>query len=175
MIKNLIPFYLLLCLMMACSSPVAVDNKADIIHIEKIDRETDILAQHPKLQFEKSPYGGYDFYDERFMQYYGVPVKRLNFSIEDDEVHIQTLNVYLFNEKEGVNALKKKLTTLYGKPGADSTHEFSFAEKEDISVWKNNHILIGLKAEKDDDTKTKMERAPEVHIAFLNTTSNNHE
>ncbi|PSL44859.1 hypothetical protein CLV51_105232 [Chitinophaga niastensis] len=47
--KNLLPFYWLLGLIIACDAPVVVD-KANITHIEKIERETDVLPQTLKKE-----------------------------------------------------------------------------------------------------------------------------
>ena len=163
---------LLLCLLLfhpfiACDHPASPQKKADIIHIEKIARDTDVLAQYPALQFTRRGEDRYEFQDERYLQFYEIPVKYMSFSMADDHLNISSINVNLFKKKEDVHALKDKLTKAYGQPGADSSNDFSTSDDEELLVWKNNHQLIGLTTEKNFETVAKVTKEPTVHMMFV--------
>jgi hypothetical protein len=165
--KSLLLCLLLFHLFIACDHPATTRKKADIIHLEKITTDTDILAQYPALQFIRRGPGRYEFMDERFLQLYGMPVNYMSFDMSDDQLHLRSIHVNMFKNKEDVNALKDKLTKAYGQPGGDSTNDFSAADNEDLQVWKNGQQLIGLFTEKNFATVPKVTKEPSVRILFV--------
>lgn len=165
--KSLLLCLLLFHLFTACDHPAAPTKKADIIHVEKINRDTDILAQNPALQFIRRGDDRYEFMDERFLQLYEIPVKYISLYMSDDHLHLRSIHVNMFKKKEDVHALKDKLTKAYGQPGADSSNDFSTSDDEDLLVWKNGQQLVGLFTEKNFETAAKVTREPTVEVMFV--------
>lgn len=165
--KSLLLCLLLFHLFTACDQPAAPQKKAEIIHLEKITRDTDILAQYPALQFIRRGEGRYEFMDERFLQFHEIPVNYMSFDMSDDQLHLRSIHVNMFKKKEDVKALKDKLTKAYGQPGADSSDDFSTSDDEELLVWKNGQQLVGLFTEKNFETVAKVTKEPSLQILFV--------
>jgi hypothetical protein len=165
--KSLLLCLLLFHLFIACDHPAAPQKKAEIIHLEKITRDTDILAQYPALPFIRRSEGRYEFMDERFLQLYDIPVSYMSVYMSDDQLHLRSIHVNMFKKKEDVQALKDKLTKAYGQPGADSSNDFSTSDNEDLLVWKNGQQLVGLFTEKNFETAAKVTKEPTVEVMFV--------
>lgn len=164
--KKLVLYLLFPLPFVACDHPDP-EKKADMIHIEKVTRDTDIMAEHPGLKFTGGGVSGCEFKDERFMQFYDLPVKNLRISVAEDQQHLERLSMDLPENKEAVNALKQQLTKTYGQPGEDSSRDFSFNDEGVVLVWKNNNQLIGMYTDKDFATAAKIEHAPTINILFV--------
>jgi len=164
--KKLVLYLLFPLPFVACDHPDP-EKKADMIHLEKVTRDTDIKAEHPGLKFVGGGISTSEFNDERFMQFYDLPVKHLRISIAPDEQHLERLSMDLPKNKEAVNTLKQQLSKTYGQPGGDSSQNFSSRDEGELLVWKNDHQLIGMYIDKDFGTAAKIEHAPTIEILFV--------
>lgn len=165
--KNLVLYLFLLLPFFACDHPAAPEKKADIIHVEKITRDTDVLAEHPGLKFTDGSISGYEFKDERYMQFYDIPVSNLRIQINDSKTHIERVSMDLPTSKETVKALKEKLSKAFGQPGADSSNDFSSSDEGEVQVWKNNNQLIGVYTDKNFETAAETRNPPTVNVVFF--------
>ncbi|SEW52528.1 hypothetical protein [Chitinophaga arvensicola] len=164
--KKLVLYLLFPISFVACDNP-APEKKTEKIHLEKVNSNTDILAENPEIKLVGSRGFSYDFNDERFMQFYDLPVKNLHISIVDDQQHIQRLAMDLPKDKEAVNTLKTQLNKAYGQPGEDAGNDFSAFEEGDVLVWKGKDRLIAMITSKDFATAAKIEKAPKIDILFV--------
>jgi hypothetical protein len=170
--KNLVLYLLCLLPFFACDQPVPA-KKADIIQIDKITRHTDVTAEHPGLHFMDGAISGSEFKDERYMQFYDIPVSYLRIQVNDSQTNIERISIQLPKSREEVKALKEKLNKAYGQPGEDSSNDFSTADEGQLLVWKNEHQLIGLYTDKTFETTAKIAQAPTVDIVFVKPAETN--